>query len=122
MAKEIHICDAYIMGRTGDPFLRQNTSVATDLNSQLAVHCRRLVLITAMAIFSALLALCLLNTVGWATEVPNIGVPLTVIQSWAQYAPFLPVQKYAAPPAECSIVQVSYASFESNLRLTSVLR
>lgn len=41
-------------------------------------------------------------------DVPNIGFPESLLRSWAQYAPYIPVAKYAPPPPGCVVSQVSF--------------
>jgi|SRR6266702_3550239 len=40
-------------------------------------------------------------------HVPDIGFPESLMRTWAQYAPYIPVAKYVPPPPACTISQVS---------------
>ncbi|KAH9066440.1 phytase [Lactarius vividus] len=39
-------------------------------------------------------------------HVPDIGLPESLMRTWAQYAPYIPVAKYVPPPPMCTISQV----------------
>ena len=39
--------------------------------------------------------------------VPSLGVPQSVQQTWAMFAPYYPAASYVKPPKGCSIDQVS---------------
>jgi hypothetical protein len=41
------------------------------------------------------------------SDVPDIGVPESLLRSWAQYSPYIPVAKYTPPPPGCVVSQVS---------------
>ena len=43
--------------------------------------------------------------------VPSLGVPQSVQQTWAMFAPYYPADQYAAPPEGCSIDQVRLTPF-----------
>ncbi|THH02813.1 hypothetical protein EW145_g6696 [Phellinidium pouzarii] len=41
------------------------------------------------------------------TVTPQINIPSRIKHSWAQYAPYFPVEDYRSPPSHCSITQVN---------------
>ena len=42
------------------------------------------------------------------TQVPALGVPRSMQQSWAMYSPYFAVEQYQAPPHGCKIDQVRF--------------
>jgi hypothetical protein len=46
-------------------------------------------------------------------DVPDIGFPESVLRTWAQYAPYIPVAEYIPPPPGCAISQVSAHPYNS---------
>jgi hypothetical protein len=42
------------------------------------------------------------------SDVPDIGFPESLLRSWAQYSPYIPVARYAPPPPGCVVSQVSF--------------
>ncbi len=44
-------------------------------------------------------------------EIPSLGVPRTVQQSWVMYSPYYAAEPYVPPPRGCSVDQVRRASF-----------
>ena len=49
--------------------------------------------------------------IGGDKEVPSLGVPRSVQQSWVMYSPFYAVEPYVPPPRGCSVDQVRLAFF-----------
>ncbi|KAI0063433.1 phosphoglycerate mutase-like protein [Artomyces pyxidatus] len=42
------------------------------------------------------------------TGIPEFGLPESVMRKWAQYAPYMPVDPYIAPPLGCAVTQVRF--------------
>lgn len=49
---------------------------------------------------------------------PRLGVSRTMMNKWAQYAPWMPAGGYLAPPVGCAISQVRLSLFNSIERLS----
>ena len=49
--------------------------------------------------------------IGRDKEVPSLGVPRSVQQSWVMYSPFYAAEPYIPPPRGCSVDQVHLAFF-----------
>ncbi|KAI9446252.1 phytase [Lactarius indigo] len=46
------------------------------------------------------------STVVPIDHAPDIGLPESLMRTWAQYAPYIPAAKYVPPPPTCTISQV----------------